>query len=196
MAETHDFNVKELEAKLIVKGYKVIFADSAEAAVEAILGIVGIKESVGAGGSLTLREIKALATLKTRGNSVYDHWQEGVSAADKSALRREAVRADVYLTSTNALTLDGEFVNYDTFGNRAAAMIYGPEKVIIVAGYNKVVKDLEEAEKRITGRTAPANAKRLGVDRADKLLKVKTVIYACPDDTEITVVLIKGKYGI
>ena len=196
MAETPDFNVKELEAKLIVKGYKVVLADSAEAAVEAILGIIDIKESVGAGGSLTLREIKALATLKSRGNTIYDHWQEGASPADKNALRREAVRADVYITSTNALTQNGEFVNYDTFGNRAAAMIYGPRKVIIAAGYNKVVKNIEEAEKRITGSTAPANAKRLGVERAEKLLKVKTVMYACPDDTDITVVLIKGKYGL
>lgn len=196
MREYPDFNVKELEAKLIVKGYKVILAESAESAVDAVLGIVDIKDSVGVGGSVTLREINVISELKKRGSKVFDHWQEGASASEKAQFRREAVRADVYLTSTNAVTFDGVFVNYDTFGNRVSAMIYGPKKVIIMAGYNKVVKNLEEAEIRITGNTAPANAKRLGVDSADKLLKVKSVIYSCPNDTEITVVLIKGKYGI
>lgn len=196
MAETNDFKIKELKAKLIVKGYKVILADSEQAVVEAVLGLIGIKESVGAGGSVTLREIKVLPALKNRGNVIYDHWQEGASPSEKLALRRKAVRADVYLTSANAITTDGEIVNYDTFGNRVAAMIYGPGKVIIVAGYNKVVKDVEAAEERITGSTARANAKRLGVEKAESLLKVKTVIYSCPNDTEITVVLVKGEYGI
>jgi len=73
---------------------------------------------------------------------------------------REAFSADVFLTGTNAVTLDGKLVNIDATGNRVAPIIFGPEKVILVIGWNKIVKDVNEAIERIHNVCAPINARR------------------------------------
>ena len=71
--------------------------------------------------------------------------------------------ADIMITSTNAITLDGKLVNLDGLGNRVAAMIFGPQKVILVVGMNKVVPDLESAMARVKHYSAPVNAVRMNI---------------------------------
>jgi len=85
-------------------------------------------------------------------------------------LYRNTFSADVYFTSTNAITEKGELYNVDGNGNRVAAMLYGPDKVIIIAGINKIVENIEEAIKRNERVSAPANCKRL--NRATPCVKV------------------------
>ena len=75
-------------------------------------------------------------------------------------IAREVFSADIFLVGTNAITLDGKLVNVDGWGNRVSAMIFGPEKVIVVVGVNKIVKDVNEALERIHYFAAPMNAKR------------------------------------
>ena len=75
-------------------------------------------------------------------------------------LKRRALTSDIFVTGTNAVTLDGRIVNVDGHGNRVAAMLFGPSKVIIVVGTNKIVHDLDEALKRIRDKAAVLNAKR------------------------------------
>ena len=71
---------------------------------------------------------------------------------------------DYYFTSTNALTQNGELYNMDNNGNRVAAMIYGPEHVMVITGENKIVKDVEEARRRLYSIAGPANSMRLHMD--------------------------------
>ena len=75
-------------------------------------------------------------------------------------MEREAFSADIFLTSTNAITLDGRLVSIDGHGNRVSAMVFGPRKVIVVAGANKIVKDVDEALMRIHNFATPLNAMR------------------------------------
>jgi hypothetical protein len=75
-------------------------------------------------------------------------------------LKRRALTSDVFVTGTNALTLDGKIVNVDGHGNRVAAMLFGPDAVIVVVGINKVVRDLDEAMERIRHQAAPLNVAR------------------------------------
>lgn len=110
--------------------------------------------------SLTLKEIGVLRALEERGGNLLNPWRPGIGREESMALRRRAFTADVFLTGTNALTLDGKLVNIDGLGNRVAAMIFGPKKVIVVAGINKVVKDVEEALWRIKNIAAPVNARK------------------------------------
>ena len=79
---------------------------------------------------------------------------------ERASLMRKIFFADVYVIGTNAVTLDGKLVNTDGHGNRVAAMIFGPKKVIIVVGANKIVRNLDDALKRIRGLCAPTNATR------------------------------------
>ena len=79
---------------------------------------------------------------------------------ERFKLQQKALTANVFVTGTNALTLDGKIVSIDGHGNRVAAMCFGPNKLIVVAGVNKIVKDFDEAIKRVKEYAAPINAKR------------------------------------
>lgn len=134
---------------------------TAEEAKAAALRIIGGK-SVGIGGSATVRDMKLAEALQANGNEVSWHWLAAKEA--KKAARDKALKEDVYLCSTNALTTDGRLVNIDGTGNRAAGMIYGPYEVIVIAGRNKIVGSLDEAVERIKRYACPPNARRQHFD--------------------------------
>lgn len=98
--------------------------------------------------------------LAERGHKLFNHNQEGLSMEERVERRYKQLTCDVFLTGTNAITLTGELVNRDAFGNRVAAMMFGPKKVIIIAGTNKIVRDIAEADRRIKMFSAPMNVKR------------------------------------
>ena len=175
--------------------FKVLHVNSSQEAKENILKIIGEEESVGVGGSLTIRALDVIDELISRGNKVIHHWLPKTFVDEIADARRREVRTDAFLTSSNAITLDGELVNMDTFGNRVSAMIFGPKKVIVVAGLNKIVRNIDEGFKRIREHVTPKNAERLGVEVAENLCKVATIIYKRPDDTDITIILVNEELG-
>jgi len=95
--------------------------------------------------------------------NLIDPYRPELSPAEGLELRRQGLTADVMIASTNAITLDGKLVNLDGMGNRVAAMAFGPKKVILVVGMNKVAPDLESAVARVKNYAAPVNAIRLGI---------------------------------
>lgn len=118
-------------------------------------------DTVSVGGSMTLFETGLIDFLRTENFNFIDRYAEGLSKEDIKEIFRKSFSADVFFASSNAITEEGELYNVDGVGNRVAAMIYGPDKVIIVAGVNKIVKDLDDAITRNREISAPANAKRL-----------------------------------
>ena len=113
------------------------------------------------GGSMTLFESGVMDHLKSGRYNLIDRNKEGLSNENIKKIYKQAFFADAYFTSSNAVTLDGELYNVDGNGNRVAAMLYGPEKVIVICGANKIVEDVDNALLRIETVAAPANAKRL-----------------------------------
>jgi L-lactate utilization protein LutB len=99
-----------------------------------------------------------LDTLRSEKYKLIDRYQEG-SSEQHIKFYKEALMSEYFLTGANAITRNGEIVCTDCSGNRIAAMIFGPEKVIVVVGVNKLVEDIDEALKRIK-KIAPMNAKR------------------------------------
>jgi len=95
--------------------------------------------------------------------SLIDPYQPELSPEEGMELRRRGMIADVMIASTNAITLDGKLVNLDGMGNRVAAMAFGPKKVILVVGMNKVAPDLESAVARVKHYAAPVNNIRYGL---------------------------------
>jgi len=151
--------IKALEGN----GFKAYFAKSRDEALKMVLDLIPPDATVGVGGSVTIREIGVLEALVKRGNRIVHHWIENLSREESFQIRRQEVVSDVFLCSTNALTLDGVLVNVDHGGNRVAAMIFGPRKTIIVLGVNKIVKDINEALWRIRNIATPTTCKRLGL---------------------------------
>lgn len=137
-----------------------LYAETADEACRQVLQRIPEGSKVGYGGSLTLDQLKLKDTLrKGNYNLLYRHLYE-MSQAEQDKVRRESLFADVFLTSTNALTMQGQLVNIDGTGNRVAALVFGPRKIIVIAGVNKIVPDYAAALDRIKNRVAPIHAKR------------------------------------
>jgi L-lactate utilization protein LutB len=116
------------------------------------------------GGSVTLKECGVIDALKEGNYTYLDRNAPGLTDEQKDEIMMRAQSCDVYLSSSNAITEDGELYNVDGNSNRVSALLYGPKKLIIVAGTNKIVKDLDEAVVRVKTVAAPLNCKRLGCD--------------------------------
>jgi len=155
---------KKTIEKLEAHDFKAIYVKNGKEVREEILKHVSPKHRVGVGGSVTIRELGILPQLESRGHTIYDHWKPGLSKEEVLETRKAQMTSDLFLSSVNAVTLNGELVNIDFAGNRVNATTYGPGKVILVAGYNKIVEDVQEAVRRIKNMAAPLNARRLNID--------------------------------
>jgi len=122
-----------------------------------------IKEGseVSCGGSQTLFETGVIDHLRTSRYKFLDRYEEGLNREEIVKIFKKSFSSDAYFTSSNAITEDGFLYNVDGNGNRVAAMLYGPDKVIVVCGLNKIVKDVQMAIDRNREIAAPSNAKRL-----------------------------------
>lgn len=118
-------------------------------------------ELVSVGGSLSLFETELIDLLRSGRYEFLDRYKENLTPADMKEIYRKSFFCDTYFASANAITEKGEIYNVDGNGNRVAAILYGPEKVILIVGVNKIVSDVEEAIKRNKEISGPANAKRL-----------------------------------
>ena len=136
------------------------YAGSREAALRLALALVGEGASVAMGGAMSAHEIGLVDALKAGNYSFIDR----DAYEDKRAAMLAAYDADVFLSSVNALTEDGQLVNIDGNANRVSAICQGPKKVVFIVGMNKVCPDLDSAMKRARNVAAPINAQRFGLD--------------------------------
>jgi len=189
-------------------GFNVHHVSSIQEARSLILGMVSNLESFGFGGSKTIRALGIVEELRTKGKTVYDHWQEGLNREESRAIRLLQGRCDCFFCSANAISATGEIVNIDAAGNRTSAMIFGPKKVISVAGMSKVTPDLESALKRAQEIAAPMRARSLGVDTpcvnigaccdcdsTQLICSVTTILHRRPTQTDISVILVDQVLG-
>ena len=149
-----------------MKGY---LAKDKEELIKIIDALTKEGDTVSCGGSMTLFETGVIDHLRSGRFNFLDIYEENLSKADIKELYRQTFSADAYFTSTNAITENGELYNVDGNGNRVAAMLYGPDKVIVVVGVNKIVKNIREAIERNKNMCAPANAKRLDTNTPCKI---------------------------
>ncbi len=192
--------------------FKVLVASSRKDAVNKVLKLVPINAKVGIGGSVTIRELGLIEALTKRGNHVVHHWQLNKPVSRWFPFMIDAHSSDVYLSSTNAVTEDGKLVNVDSTGNRVASMIFGPKKVIVIAGKNKIVKNVDAGLKRLKRIAGPLNAKRHNLvelpcvstgsctdcDSPERICRVITIMERAPNRVRgpnITVVVVAESLG-
>jgi L-lactate utilization protein LutB len=157
-------NGKKAVEALKKNAFNALYVDSIEAVRKEILNRIPKGARVGVGGSMTIRQTGVLDILEKQGNVVYDHWKQGLSDEDVLKIRKAHLTCDVLLTGANALTLDGMIVSTDGIGNRVGAMIFGPDRVIVVTGTNKIVNDLQSALRRIKEVATPQVVKDMGLE--------------------------------
>ncbi|HWR39613.1 MAG TPA: lactate utilization protein [Patescibacteria group bacterium] len=197
--------VKALEKNNFTASY----VTTRQEALAKLLELIPGEASIGFGGSVTLEQVGIVAKLEERGNPVLSWAKPGISPQESIAIRRKQLLSDVYLTGTNAVTLDGKLVNVDGTGNRVAAMTFGPEKVFVVVGVNKVVTDVAEAENRVRLWASPPNNKRLGYANpcaqtgvcvdcqgTSRICNVTTIMHKRPRVTDIHVIVVGEDLGL
>lgn len=159
-----EIGIKRAMQKLQMNNMDAYYVATKEEAVQKVREMLHPGEVVATGGSMTLNESGVTALLRSGAYRYLDREAPSLSAEEKQEINRKAFYADVYLCSANAITMDGELYNVDGNSNRVAALLYGPRSVIVVAGYNKLVQNIEEAVARVKQLAAPANCLRLHCD--------------------------------
>ena len=150
--------------KILVKNlekrhFEAVYCDTKEAALKQALAWIPENSLVGWGGATSAQQIGLMAALNAGNYQTLDR-DKCSSVQEREEIAHKCLSADVFLTGANALSLDGQMVNIDGNGNRAAAIVYGPRSVIVIAGMNKVTDSLEAAITRARTVAAPMNQQR------------------------------------
>jgi len=153
--------IKHLEKRRMEGSY----APTADQAREDILTMIPEKSVVFRCGSMTAANMGLWEkVVKLPGVELIDPYEAGIPPEESLERRRRGMTADLMIASSNAITLDGRLVNLDGMGNRVASMVFGPRKVVLVIGMNKVAADLDSAMARVKHYAGPVNAIRLGLN--------------------------------
>jgi len=189
--------------------FEALFVPDSKGAFEEVMKRVPDGTTVAVGGSVTLAQIGLLDALEKRKISFIFPMKQGKTPEEVRALIQKTFLADIFLSGTNAITEDGKLYNVDATGNRVGAMFMGPKKVIVVSGVNKIVTDIEEAEKRVKDWVGPQNAKRLnrktpcvetGVcgdcSSPDRICNIYVTLKKKPSRTDVAVILVGENLGI
>ena len=182
--------------------------DSARAATH-IMTAAQTADSIGFGGSVSLVEMDLPRRLAEAGKECLIHGAPDLAPEQRMAIMRRQLTCDLFLTGANAVTLDGKLVNIDATGNRVGAMAFGPKKVIVVAGANKLAADEPTAVARVRAWVAPPNAQRLGMKTpcaatgfcADctspqRICRIVHIMEKKPRLTDVTVLLVAEPLGL
>lgn len=140
---------------------EALYVESKEDVVPLIEKLVPQGSTVAVGGSVSLDESGVLSHLRSGRYEFFDRYAQGLSREEVMEVYRKSFGVDAYFCSSNAVTEEGELYNVDGNANRISAIAFGPKTVIMVVGVNKIVKNIDEAVKRVKTIAAPKNCRRL-----------------------------------
>lgn len=183
-----------------------VFPDGASAAA-ALLAMAGAGKKVGIGGSMTVAALGLAEKLAAAGNEVITH-RPGMPPEERRRVWLAALASDIYLASPQAVTADGRLVLVDGNGNRCAAVTWGPRRIVLLAGVNKLARDQQEGLWRARNTAAIANNLRLGKENPcvktgrcedcaspARICNVVTLLWKKPPVSDIAVLLINEELG-
>jgi len=158
----------EKRGKILVKNlqnrhFDACYCATREEALKKALEWIPEGATVGWGGAMSAQQIGLMDAVNNGPYEAYDR-DKCATAEERTELMYQCLRADVFLTGANGMSLDGQMVNIDGTGNRVAAIAFGPKTVLVIVGMNKVMDTLEEAVRRARTVAAPANQQRFGLE--------------------------------
>jgi len=205
-ANSMNYNLDVLRDRFNKRGFNTVVCNDKQEAVHYILETFPVNNDmiIGMGNSLTLEDLGIKDIWAKQVSAIYQH----IPACSEEETKK-ALLADLYLTSANAISYDGQIVNIDGTGNRVAATCYGPKQVIYVIGKNKIAESLEEAIKRARNTAAVENAKRYNrktpcvtTGKCEDCLSpecicgVMTIHRKQPQGLKITIILVNEELGL
>ena len=206
---THEKKCLKAVESLSKNGFGAVYCSTPHEAFEIIVSEASDAVTVGFGGSMSIVGLEVEVRLRELGKEILNHGSAALSRDEKMEIMRRQLTCDLFLTGSNALTLSGELVNIDATGNRVAAMFFGPCKVIVVVGRNKLVDGtVQDAINRVKNWATPPNSKRLNFktpcastgfcsdcNSPDRLCRVTTIIDRRPRFTDMRVLVVNADLG-
>lgn len=206
---SHEQKCRKAVTSLERNGFTAQYCADPAAAAEYILAGAEDAATVGFGGSMSIVSLGVEQMLREQGKQILNHGSPAFSRDEKMEIMRRQLTCDLFLSGCNALTLNGELINIDATGNRVAAMFFGPRKVIVVAGRNKLVDGTpHDAILRVKNWATPPNSKRLNFktpccttgfcsdcNSPDRLCRVTTIIERKPRFTDLHVLVVNADLG-
>jgi hypothetical protein len=206
--------MEETLKNLLANNFEAKFAENRDAVKQIVLSSISKDVIVGVGDSATVRQVGIIEELEKKGIRVLNPFSKELTTdREKTMVRdnisRQIFSCDMLVSGTNAVTRDGKLVNIDAVGNRVASMIFGPRRVFIIAGKNKIVKDVDEALYRIKNIIAPFHARTKGFatpcaqtgkcsdcSAPKRICSIVSIIEKRPWRTEISVILVNEDLGL
>lgn len=203
----------KLRMELAIKNFKkngfdAVYFDNTDEAVNFFFDKLDKDKTISHGGSRTLDQLGVLDKLRHDGYNLLDRMKKGITKEEKRKVERDAFSADVYIASANAVSLTGSVVNIDLNGNRCSAIAYGPDKVYLFIGRNKVCVSDDEAIYRARNYACVMNAIRFNRETPctktgychdcnsdDSICGVYTIIDRCSVKDRICLVFINDELG-
>lgn len=206
---SHEQKCQRAVAALEKNEFTAHYCHTPQDAADYIITAAADAATVGFGGSMSIVSLGVESLLRERGKEILNHGLPEFSREEKIAIMRRQLTCDLFLSGCNALTLNGELINIDATGNRVAAMFFGPRKVIVVAGRNKLVDGTpQDAIARVKTWATPPNSKRLSFktpcastgfcsdcSSPDRLCRVTTIIDRKPRITDVHVLVVNSNLG-
>ncbi len=204
----------ETRAQAVIEALKrnrmqASFVPRAEQVAEKVLAMIPPQSSVALGGSMTLFQTGVIDALRQAPVQLIDRFEKGLSPEQTRDRLRRGLTADYFLAGVNGITEQGELVFVDASGTRVGPILFGPGKVILVAGCNKIVPNLAYAQERIRHYVAPTNARRLGrktpcaqtgqcadCDSPERICNATVVIHKQADAQRLHLVLVGEELGL
>jgi L-lactate utilization protein LutB len=207
---TLDKKCRKVVEALTKRGFTALFCANGEEAGAYILAQAQEAQNVGFGGSLSVADLKLTTLLADQGKEIINHGFPDLTPEQRMTAMRRQLTCDLFLTGTNAVTMDGQIVNIDGNGNRVGSILFGPKKVIIVVGRNKIVDgSAEDAIARIKEKASPPNAMRLNkqtpcavtgicsnCDSPQRICRITTILERKPSLTDIHVLVVNEDMGL
>jgi hypothetical protein len=189
-----------------IRGY---YVTGREELLDLLNDLIPQNSSVGCGDSVTMEQLQVFDYLRQRGDLIFnDKHQKGLTREQKREIYLDNFRADVFVSGMNAVTMNGEIINIDGNGSRVAPIIYGPQKVILIGGTNKIAADADAGWERARQTAAPLDAKRLNkaapcvstgtcmdCRSRDRICNAFVMIARQLEADRIHVILVEGNYG-
>lgn len=206
---THEQKCQKAVESLGNNGFTTRYCATPQEAFDYIVAESDDAITVGFGGSMSIAGLGVESQLRDLGKQILNHGSPAFSLDEKLEIMRRQLTCDLFLSGCNALTLSGELVNIDGVGNRVASMLFGPRKVIVVAGRNKLVDgSIQDAIDRVKNRATPPNAKRLNYNTPcsrtgfcsncnspERICRATTIIDRKPRLTDLHVLVVNADLG-
>jgi len=206
---TNEQKCRKAVTSLEQHGFTAAYMSTPQEAFDYIVSQAKDAVSIGFGGSMSVASLGVEAALRDQGMEILNHSRHDLPMEQRLEIMRRQLPCDLFLSGCNALTLSGALVNIDATGNRVASMFFGPRKVIVVAGRNKLVEGtVQDAIQRVKDRATPPNAKRLNFktpcastgfcsdcNSPERICRITTVIERKPRLTDLHVLVVNAELG-